>query len=107
MQSSPSRFKENALCEGRRCDIPLRKGASRAVVSENIREMIQAGHPQKQAVAAALRTADQAQGKRPAKPVDLPLKSKGPLPAVKGTKPTAFKPPLPKPKAMVKKGKKC
>jgi hypothetical protein len=38
--------------------MPLRKGSSRAVISENIREMVAAGHPQRQAVAAALRTAD-------------------------------------------------
>ena len=37
--------------------MPLRKGKSRKVVSDNIREMVEAGHPQKQAVAAALRTA--------------------------------------------------
>ena len=37
--------------------MPLRKGKSRAVVSANIREMMAAGHPQDQAVAAALETA--------------------------------------------------
>jgi hypothetical protein len=36
---------------------PLRKGRSRAVISANIREMIRHGHPQRQAVAAALSTA--------------------------------------------------
>lgn len=35
--------------------MPLIKGTSRQVVSDNIREMIEAGHPNKQAVAAALR----------------------------------------------------
>jgi hypothetical protein len=39
--------------------MPLTPGKSRAVVSRNIREMISAGHPQKQAVAAAL---DKARG---------------------------------------------
>lgn len=37
--------------------MPLHKGKSKKVVSENIKEMVQAGHPQKQAVAAALNTA--------------------------------------------------
>lgn len=34
--------------------MPLKPGKSRKIVSENIREMIASGHPQKQAVAAAL-----------------------------------------------------
>jgi hypothetical protein len=37
--------------------MPLRKGASKATISSNIREMVAAGHPQKQAVAAAMRMA--------------------------------------------------
>jgi hypothetical protein len=37
--------------------MPLKKGSSKATVSENIREMIKAGHPQKQAVAASLEQA--------------------------------------------------
>jgi len=36
---------------------PLKKGSSRATISANIEEMIKAGHPQKQAVAASLRQA--------------------------------------------------
>lgn len=34
--------------------MPLRRGKSQQVISSNIREMMKAGHPQKQAVAAAL-----------------------------------------------------
>jgi len=42
--------------------MPLHKGRSDAVRSENIREMVRAGHPQNQAVAAAYR--EQRQSKR-------------------------------------------
>lgn len=37
--------------------MPLKSGKSRATISQNIREMIKAGHPQKQAVAASLSNA--------------------------------------------------
>jgi hypothetical protein len=37
--------------------MPLKKGYSRATVSGNIREMLDAGYPQKQAVAASLESA--------------------------------------------------
>jgi hypothetical protein len=37
--------------------MPLKKGKSRAAVSENVKKEIAAGKPQKQAVAIALNTA--------------------------------------------------
>ena len=37
--------------------MPLKKGSSKKVISGNIREMVKAGHPQDQAVAASLRNA--------------------------------------------------
>ena len=37
--------------------MPLAKGSSRKTVSNNIAEMMDAGHPQKQSVAASLRQA--------------------------------------------------
>lgn len=44
--------------------MPLQKSTSRAVISNNIREMQAAGHPHRQAVAAALHTADLARQHR-------------------------------------------
>lgn len=37
--------------------MPLAKGRSKKVISKNISEMVHAGHPRKQAVAAAMRQA--------------------------------------------------
>ena len=50
--------------------MPLAKGSSQKTISSNIKEMVNAGHPQDQAVAAALNTARQAKaaGGPPAAP---------------------------------------
>jgi hypothetical protein len=44
--------------------MPLIKSASKEAVAENIREMMHSGHPQRQAVAAALETARRAKRER-------------------------------------------
>jgi hypothetical protein len=44
--------------------MPLKKGKSDEIVSENIRELIHAGHPQKQAIAIALKTAGKSRKKK-------------------------------------------
>jgi hypothetical protein len=44
--------------------MPLKKGKSEKVIGSNIREMIHAGHPQKQAIAAAMRSAGKRRKKK-------------------------------------------
>ena len=45
--------------------MPLKKGKSRKVIGENIKEMEASGHPRKQAIAAALNNARRSGAKIP------------------------------------------
>lgn len=44
--------------------MPLHRGKSKRVISENIRELVHSGRPQKQAVAIAMDVARRGKGKK-------------------------------------------
>lgn len=56
--------------------MPLHKGRSAGVVSGNIREMMAAGHPQRQAVAAAMREKDESSAHGARRYADMDVKKK-------------------------------
>ena len=56
--------------------MPLKPGKNRKVISENIREMVASGHPQKQAVAAALSNSRRHPSKRKKKGFSMPKRDR-------------------------------
>lgn len=44
--------------------MPLKKGRSRKVVSQNISELVRSGYPQKQAIAISMRKAGKTKSKK-------------------------------------------
>jgi len=44
--------------------MPLRKEKSKTVISSNVSELVKSGHPRRQAIAAAMRTAGKRRKKR-------------------------------------------
>ena len=55
--------------------MPLKKGKSKKVISENIRELMHSGRPQKQAIAIAMSEAGKSRKKRKKRVVPRPDKN--------------------------------
>lgn len=60
--------------------MPLKKGTSARIVSANIKELIRAGYPQRQAVAIALRTQRASQARAGARRTPAAKKTRTPAP---------------------------